>query len=138
MKGKRKKIVPGILLVYDRENKDRGEKMDCREAQRLVMPYIQDDLTPEELEGFLEHVESCPDCREELEIYFTVALGLRQLDEGSGSYNIKGELEAALEESRRQVRFRRMVKVSCYAVNTLASLGLLTTFLLQLRIWIIP
>ena len=69
--------------------------MNCQETQRLVMPYIQDELTPEELEGFLEHVEACPDCREELEIYFTVALGLRQLDEGSGSYNIKGEMEAS-------------------------------------------
>ena len=56
--------------------------MNCQETQRLVMPYIQDELTPEELEGFLEHVEACPDCREELEIYFTVALGLRQLEEG--------------------------------------------------------
>ncbi len=111
--------------------------MNCQETQRLVMPYIQDELTPEELEGFLEHVEACPDCREELEIYFTVALGLRQLDEGSGSYNIKGEMEASLEESRRQVRMRRFLKISCYAVNTLSGLGLVITFLLQLRIWII-
>ncbi len=111
--------------------------MDCQEAQRLVMPYIQDELMPEELEEFLEHVESCKDCQEELEIYFTVALGLRQLDEGSGSYNIKGEMEASLEESRRQVRIRHLLKISRYAVNTLAGLGLAVTILLQLRIWII-
>lgn len=109
--------------------------MDCQETERLVMPYIQDKLTVQELEGFLEHVETCPDCQEELEIYFTVALGLKQLDEGSGSFNIRQELSAALENSRQKVRFMRTIKIACYAVNTLAGLGLLSTFLLQLRIW---
>lgn len=109
--------------------------MDCQETERLVMPYIQDELTDQELEEFLEHIETCPDCQEELEIYFTVALGLKQLDEGSGSFNIRQELEAALENSRQRVHFMRTVKITCYAVNTLAGLGLLSTFLLQLRIW---
>ena len=26
--------------------------MNCQETQRLVMPYIQDELTPEELKDF--------------------------------------------------------------------------------------
>ncbi len=111
--------------------------MECQEVERLVMPYIQDELSDQELEDFLEHVESCPDCQEELEIYFTVALGLRQLDEESGSYNIKGEMEEALEASRQRVRLTRLVKITRYAVTTLACLGVLSTFLLQLRIWII-
>ena len=111
--------------------------MTCREAQKLVMPYINKEISDEDLAEFLKHIDSCEECREELEIYFTVALGLRQLDEGSGSYNIKGEMEASLEESRRQVRMRRLLKISCYAVNTLSGLGLVITFLLQLRIWMI-
>ena len=40
--------------------------MNCQEAQRLVMPYIQDELTDRELEEFLEHVETCPACQEEI------------------------------------------------------------------------
>lgn len=109
--------------------------MDCQEAQRLVMPYIQDELTDKELEDFLEHVETCPVCQEELEIYFMVSLGLRQLDEGSGSFNMKQKMEEALDASYRRVHFVRMVKIACYAVNTVAALGLISTFLLQLRIW---
>lgn len=109
--------------------------MDCREVQKLVMPYIQDELTDRELEDFLEHVEACPDCQEELEIYFMVSLGLKQLDEGTGSFNMKQEMAEALENSYRRVRFVRRLKIACYAVNTLAVVGVLTTFLLQLRIW---
>lgn len=125
MKGKRR--------CTDRRRME--EVMECREAERLVMPYIQGRLSGQELEDLLEHVEGCPGCQEELEIYFTVEVGLKQLEEESGSYNIKGEMEASLEASRQKVRIGRLFKVVCYAVDTLAGLGLASTFLLQLRIW---
>ena len=57
--------------------------MTCKEAESLVMPYIKNELTDEELFEFLEHIEHCPECREELEIYFTVDVGIRQLDSKS-------------------------------------------------------
>ena len=53
--------------------------MTCREAERLVTPYIQDKLSGDELEAFLEHLEHCRNCQEELEIYFMVDVGLKQL-----------------------------------------------------------
>ena len=56
--------------------------MTCREAERLVTPYIQDKLSGDELEAFLEHLEHCRNCQEELEIYFMVDVGLKQLDTG--------------------------------------------------------
>ena len=68
--------------------------MTCREAERLVMPYINGSITDEELKEFLKHIETCEDCREELEIYFTVDVGIRQLDQETGTYNIKGALDA--------------------------------------------
>ena len=74
--------------------------MTCKEAESLVMPYIKNELTDEELFEFLEHIEHCPECREELEIYFTVDVGIRQLDSETGNYNIKGALETAIEQSR--------------------------------------
>ena len=49
--------------------------MTCEEAERLVMPYINGSITDQELEGFLKHIDHCPECREELEIYFTVDVG---------------------------------------------------------------
>ena len=42
--------------------------MTCREAERLVMPYINGELTDAELAEFLKHIDTCEDCREELEI----------------------------------------------------------------------
>lgn len=109
--------------------------MICKEAESLVMPYIKDDLTDEELQEFLEHIETCPNCREELEIYFTVDVGIRQLDSETGNYNIKGALEAALEQSKERLQAIRLLKVTKYAVSTLSVMAFIITFLLQCRIW---
>lgn len=55
--------------------------MDCKTAQSLVIPYINDQLSDEETEDFLEHIENCKECYEELEIHFTVHYALQKLDE---------------------------------------------------------
>ena len=78
--------------------------MTCREAERLVTPYIQDKLSGDELEAFLEHLEHCRNCQEELEIYFMVDVGLKQLDTGSGTFDIMGALQKRIAESYARVR----------------------------------
>lgn len=111
--------------------------LKCREAERMVMPYIEGRLSDMELEKFLRHIEICPDCREELEIYYTVSEGLKQLDEDeSGDYDITGALEDSLDLSWLRVRAAKLRKVVCYAVDTLSMTGLLTALILQLRIWV--
>ena len=60
----------------------------CREIEKMVMPYINHQLDETQLEQFLKHVKNCPACREELEIYYTVSVGLWQLDSGNGVYDI--------------------------------------------------
>lgn len=109
--------------------------LSCKEAEKMVIPYINFQLGEEELEAFLTHIQDCPSCREELEIYYTVSFGLQQLDSGSGGYDIAGALENSLYTSWMKVRGVRLRKVICYAVNTLCAVGVLTTLLLQLRIW---
>ena len=64
--------------------------LTCKEAEKMVMPYIDEELGEKELDAFLEHIKDCSLCREELEIYYTVAVGLRQLDSGAGVYDITG------------------------------------------------
>ncbi|MDD3252374.1 MAG: zf-HC2 domain-containing protein [Lachnospiraceae bacterium] len=111
--------------------------LNCREAEKMIMPYIGAQLDEQELEQFLNHIRQCPDCREELEIYYTVSLGLRQLDSGTGVYDITGALEESLDVAWMRVRAVRLRKVICYAVNTLCVTGVLTILLMQLRIWLL-
>ena len=119
----------------ERRTGKEARTMTCRDAQRLVTPYINGSITDQELEEFLKHIDSCPDCREELEIYFTVDVGIRQLDEGTGTYNIKGALETALALSRQRLRSLHLLKITRYAVNTLCFWSVLVVLIIQMRIW---
>lgn len=110
--------------------------MTCKEAEKMVMPYINYELGEKELEAFLNHIRTCDSCKEELEIYYTVAVGLKQLDSGTGAYDITGALEESLDLAWLKVRTVRLRKVITYAVNTLCVTGVLTALILQLRLWI--
>ena len=55
--------------------------MDCREAQALIVPFIEVKLHDEQNEKFIEHIENCTDCYDELEVYYIVMVGVKQLDE---------------------------------------------------------
>lgn len=65
--------------------------MDCKKAQSLVTAYIMRKLNDKDLEDFLEHVDSCEECYEELEIYYTVHYTIARLDEDEADqvYNVK-------------------------------------------------
>ena len=56
---------------------------------------------------------------------FTAYLAIRQLDEGTGTYNIKGALETALELSRQRVHTLMILQIARYAVNTLCFWALI-------------
>ena len=55
--------------------------MNCQNAQSMVLNFINNKLDKEEKRSFIEHVRDCKDCWEELEIYYVMLVGLKQLDE---------------------------------------------------------
>lgn len=110
--------------------------LTCKTAEKMVTPYINKQLDDKTLEAFLGHVQYCEACKEELEIYYTVAVGLRQLDSDAGNYNIAASMEESLENAWTLVKTVQLRKIICYAVNTLWAIGVLTVVLLQLRIWL--
>lgn len=115
--------------------------MTCEEAQHLVTPYIRRELDGEQLGEFLNHVDHCPECREELEIYYLVNVGLEQLDrddDSFGTFDIVGRLKKRLAESRTHIRRLHRVETAAYAVETVAGIALMVVVALQLRIWLFP
>ena len=109
----------------------------CQEAERMVTPYINDNLSGEEVDAF-HHLETCKNCQEELEIYFMVDVGLKQLDRDSGAFDIAGALKERIEDSYARVGRLRTLKTLSYAVRTLAAMAVAVTVLLQFRIWLWP
>ena len=100
--------------------------MTCKEAEQMVMPYINDELTDKELEAFLDHVYSCKSCYEELEIFFTVYVALQKLGtEGSTTYNMRDLLWEDLKAAEKRIIHRKLIHYFSYAVMLAAECLLL-------------
>ncbi|MBH1939753.1 zf-HC2 domain-containing protein [Mobilitalea sibirica] len=78
--------------------------MTCMRAQSLITPFINDELNIKELEEFIEHVRSCKECREELEVYYALLTAMKQLDEDKNlSDDFSMELSAKLEKAQEKI-----------------------------------
>lgn len=82
--------------------------MNCKETEKKIPSFLQDDLDGANLEEFIEHVESCPECKEELSIQFLVTEGLERL-EGGNNFNLQEELLMKLEGAEHRINVHRML-----------------------------
>ena len=80
--------------------------MNCQTAESMVNRYIEHDLSVDELEDFLEHVENCPSCYDELETYFIVHAAMQQLDEESRDSTLEEDIRRS-KHYILKMRFRR-------------------------------
>jgi hypothetical protein len=74
--------------------------MNCIDIQRLILPFINKKLNLNQLDEFIHHINSCPNCMEELEVYYVLFEGMRQLDEDKElSNNFHEDLKNLIRES---------------------------------------
>ena len=104
--------------------------MNCQTAESMVNRYIEHDLSVDELENFLEHVENCPSCYDELETYFIVHAAMQQLDEKQEDtvLDFKELLEEDIRKSRRYIR-RKKFHRAVVAIAFCALIAVLVVFL---------
>ncbi len=87
--------------------------MTCLEAQTKIMAFIDNKLTGEELYEFVKHVKKCKNCSEELEIYYTLLVGMKQLDNNENlSSDFKKELDRKLDDSMHRINNTNKLKKS--------------------------
>lgn len=106
--------------------------MTCKEAEQMIMPYINDELTDKQLGPFLEHINGCKDCYEELEIYYTIYAGLSQLDGENEGLDMNNLLQEALHASEQRVRGRIFFNVYYTLSQVLAMAALLAIMVMEI------
>lgn len=86
--------------------------MTCFEAQCLITPFINEELDTEQLKGFLEHINHCADCRDDLDVYFTLLNGMKQLDENKNiANNFHIDLDGFLHKQEEKIRQEKSKKI---------------------------
>lgn len=76
--------------------------MECKEAEKLIRKFIDDEMDYKETVQFLEHIEECEACKEELAIQFLVAEGMAKLEDGT-AFDLQGELKRRMQMMEKRV-----------------------------------
>lgn len=77
--------------------------MDCKEFERKIPEFIGHKMDYFSLKDFYEHMQSCPDCKEELTIQFLVTDGLHKL-ETSESFDLQREWDERMTEAQKKLK----------------------------------
>lgn len=100
-----------MLLRNGAEGRIRRTNMKCEEALAKISAYINHTLSGRELKEFIDHVEHCPECYDELETYYTIKVGINYLEQDrQDAYNIPQMLKKDLRQRKERLQRRRAIR----------------------------
>lgn len=108
-----------------------GDAMDCKEANKRMSGFLNDELSSRELKDFLGHISCCKDCKEELSIQFLVQEGMARLEDGS-TFDLKSELDKLLTDVERKMVFYQWLRYLVYGVEILAIITIVVIIVMVL------
>lgn len=77
--------------------------MECKEFEKAIPAFINYKMDYLSLKEFYDHIQSCPECKEELTIQFLVTDGLHRLEEGD-AFDLQKEWKLRMDEASRRIK----------------------------------
>ena len=105
--------------------------MTCKDVEKLIPIFIKDELTYRELEQFIDHIENCPNCKEEMSIQFLVTEGMVRLEDGS-AFDLNLELRNLMEVSKAKIRVHKGMQYLGIGLEVAALVVILAVILVIL------
>jgi len=96
-------------------------ELTCKQAEKLIMPFIKEDMDNRTKKQFLAHVEKCSSCHEELSIQFLVTAGMQRLENGD-TFDLNRELKAKMVMEKRHLHLLDSLQSGLYATEAIALL----------------
>lgn len=106
--------------------------MDCKEEEKMIPVFLQDELDIKDLKQFIDHIDGCPECMEELSIQFLVAEGLERLEAGN-NFNLQKALTTRLLDARHQIRVRQVLQQTLLCLEVAVGAAILIALLIVFK-----
>ena len=105
--------------------------MTCKDFSSMLPGFLDDTLDNNALRLFLNHLDECENCKEELEIQYLVK---RVFDEKSlgEELNLSKDLPAFIEKERDLLRKRRRLSVTAAVFESIAIAAAIVTAILYI------
>lgn len=79
------------------------------------MAFVDKKLPEANISKFVKHIKHCPNCAEELEIYYTFIVGMRQIDNnGELSTDFRKSMNQELDRLDNKVKKAQRIKASTF------------------------
>ena len=106
--------------------------MDCREFHIQINDFLDNKIEDEKtLEQFVDHVDKCDICRDELEIYYAVKSGLDcDLSGEEDDYDFEGKLDNILNDYKEDFHWNYKLRFFSRTLFFVAELSLVVSCVL--------
>jgi len=98
--------------------------MDCKEVQKSIAAFLNGELSGKEAERFLNHIEQCEECKEELSIQYLVREGTARL-EGGGNFDLSKDLDVLIADSYFAIKKSRRAAFVVYFLEFIALIAVI-------------
>ena len=99
--------------------------MTCKEIEKIIRSFLNDDLDTDDLREFMDHIVNREECMEELSIQFLVLEGMARLESGN-VFDLQNELKHRMEEAQHILKLREGLQWILYAMEGLVLVEAIT------------
>lgn len=99
--------------------------MTCKDAEKMIPLFLEDDLETDDLRKFMEHIDQCEECKEELTIQFLVSEGMARLESGN-VFDLQNELRYCIEDAGHALKLRESMYWLLYVIQGLIVIAVIT------------
>ena len=99
--------------------------MTCKDAEKMIPLFLEDDLEMDDLRKFMEHIDKCEECKEELTIQFLVLEGMARLESGN-VFDLQNELKYCMEEAGHTLKLRESMRLLLHVIQGLTLVAGIT------------
>lgn len=109
--------------------------MNCKASEQSISLFLDRSLSGDDLRNFLLHIESCPDCREELGTAYLLEIALDRIEEGE-SLNLDKELDLKIKAAKSALNqhwcFSNIFRTIEVLAGMMLCLGVVRSFILYI------
>ena len=108
-------------------------KLTCKQAQKMIRAYLDDELNGRDSAAFISHIRNCETCRYELETSFIMDYAVQYLDEDKvDGFDIKGLLDKRSQEGEKRMATRRVLGILLWAAVIVMALAIIIILVMLL------
>lgn len=98
--------------------------MDCKEFEKNIPVFINSTMNYDQLVEFVEHVNSCEECREELDIQLLVSEGIARLEDG-GALDLRYEMDKRMGIAMSYIHRHKTLRILAGTLQFMAAMAVL-------------